>query len=340
MDRNTQRALALGLGIAGTLGARALSRRRSADLSGGVAVITGGSRGLGLVLARVLAAEGMRLVLCSRYAAELERARRDLEARGATVHVETCDVTDQAQVRALAEAARTRFGRVDALINNAGIIQAGPMEVMTVADYEEAMRIHFWAPLFTTLEFLPDLREARGRIVNIASVGGKIAAPHLLPYCASKFALVGLSEGLRAELAQYGVSVTTVCPGLMRTGSHLNAYFKGQHRQEYAWFSISDSLPGSSISAESTARRIVCGMKRREAELVLSLPAQVAVLFHGLFPGETADFLGAVNRLLPKAGGIGTERRRGHQSQSPLAPEWVTTLSDQAAARNNEVPAA
>src|SRR5204863_5194639 len=123
-------------------------------------------------------------------------------------------------------------------------------------------------PLFTTLSVLPAMRrQGEGRIVNISSIGGKIAVPHLLPYDASKFALTGFSEGLRAELLKDGIYVTTVCPGLMRTGSPRNADFKGQHEAEYAWFSIGDSLPGMSMSAEAAAERIVTAFRQGEAEV-------------------------------------------------------------------------
>src|SRR5204863_2590958 len=126
----------------------------------------------------------------------------------------------------------------------------------------------------TTLDVMPDMRARReGRIVNISSIGGKVSVPHLLPYSASKFALVGLSEGLRAELAKDGIVVTTVCPGLMRTGSPRNAQFKGQHRAEYAWFTLSDSMPFFSQSAERAARQILSACRHGEAEVVLSLPA-------------------------------------------------------------------
>src|SRR5437868_10247139 len=180
-----------------------------------------------------------------------------------------------------ARAARARFGRIDVLVNNAGTIEVGPMEVMTLDDYEKAMRTHFWGPLYMVLAVLPEMRARKeGRIVNVSSIGGKISVPHLLPYCASKFALTGFSEGLRAELAKDGIVVTTVCPGLMRTGSPLNAFFKGQHQAEYAWFSISDSLPISSISAQRAARQIVRACKNGDAEVILSVPAQLAALFH------------------------------------------------------------
>jgi short-subunit dehydrogenase len=176
-----------------------------------------------------------------------------------------------------------------------------------------------------------------GRIVNISSVGGKISVPHLLPYCASKFALTGLSEGLHAELARDNVLVTTVCPGLMRTGSPRNAQFKGKHRAEYAWFSIADSTPVLSTSADNAARKIVDACRRGDAELIFPALTRLAVSFDGLFPGVTAEILGQVNRTLPDAGGVGTERVRGAESQSRVSPSPLTALGDRAAARNNEL---
>src|SRR5437879_7816866 len=120
----------------------------------------------------------------------------------------------------------------------------GPIESMNTEYFEEAMLTHFWGPLYSILAVLPEMKaQRRGRIVNISSIGGKISVPHMVPYSASKFALAGLSEGLRAELARHNIVVTTVFPGLMRTGSPVNAMFKGQRPQEYAWFAISDSLP-------------------------------------------------------------------------------------------------
>jgi short-subunit dehydrogenase len=229
------------------------------------------------------------------------------------------------------------FGGIDVLVNNAGKIEVGPMQVMTLDDYREAMQTHFWAPLYTIMAAMPVMRrQGGGRIVNISSIGGKLSVPHLLPYSASKFALTGLSEGLRAELARENIIVTTICPGLMRTGSPRNATFKGEHRAEYAWFTISDSLPLISMQAERAARRIITACKRGEAEVVLTVQAKLAVLFHGIFPGLTSDLFRLVNRLLPAAGGIGTARAKGYESESALAPSWLTALSERAAANNNE----
>jgi NAD(P)-dependent dehydrogenase (short-subunit alcohol dehydrogenase family) len=340
VKKKQQDKLMLALAGAGALLAtRALARKLTEyDLDGKTVLITGGSRGLGLVMAREFAREGARVAICARDAEELDRARMDLVRRGARVIAVPCDITDREQVDEMVRAVSERFGRIDVLVNNAGVIEVGPMEVMTLEDYEQAMKTHFWGPLYTTLAVLPEMRErASGRIVNITSIGGKISVPHLLPYSASKFALVGFSEGLRSELKKDGVVVTTVCPGLMRTGSPRNATFKGQHRAEYAWFSISDSLPVSSMSASRAARQIVEACKRGDAEVVLSIQAKMAVRFHGLFPGLTADLLGLVNKLLPAPGGIGTLRAKGKDSESDMSPSWLTTLSEQAAARNNEI---
>ena len=309
------------------------------DLAGKTVLVTGGSRGLGLVLARGFAAEGANVAICARDPRALERARADLAARGASVIAFPCDVTDRSQVKELVEVVTGHFGRVDVLVNNAGVIQVGPLEVMTLEDFEQALAAHFWGPLYAALAVLPQMRARReGRIVNISSIGGKVAVPHLVPYCASKFALAGLSDGLRAELAKDGVVVTSVFPGLMRTGSPRNATFKGQHRAEYAWFAISDSLPVTSIGAERAAAQIIRACRRGRAELVITTQAQAAVKFRALFPEAAADALTAVNRLLPAPGGIGRARAKGRESESALAPSVLTTLTEWAARRNNEVP--
>jgi NAD(P)-dependent dehydrogenase (short-subunit alcohol dehydrogenase family) len=337
-EKNALMLAAVGAGA--LLAARAAFRRwQEYGLRGKTVLITGGSRGLGLVMAREFAREGANVALCARDREELERARENLAEQGARVLAFPCDVTDRSQVRELVEVVTGHFGRIDVLVNNAGVIQVGPIEEMTLEDYEQALNIHFWGPLYLMLAVLPQMRERReGRIVNISSIGGKIGVPHLVPYSASKFALAGLSEGVRAEVAKDGIVVTTVYPGLMRTGSPRNASFKGQHRAEYAWFAISDALPVTSIQAERAARQIVSACKRGEAELIITTQAVAAVKFHQLFPEASADLLALVNRLLPGPGGIGRKRAKGKDSESALAPSILTALNDRAAVRNNEVP--
>ena len=336
-------AVAGGMAVAGTaVGAALLARailgsRRCYEVHDKAVLITGGSRGLGLVLAREFARRGARVAVCARSAAELERAKSDLWSRGYQLITAVCDVTDRQQVQKTVESITNQLGRIDILVNNAGTLAVGPVDTMTLQDYEASMDVHFWAPLFTMLAVLPEMRRRReGRIVNISSIGGKISVPHLVPYSAGKFALAGLSEGLRAEVAKDNVFVTTVYPGLMRTGSPRNADFKGKHRAEYAWFSLSDALPVFSIGAERAAREIVNGCERGTARLVLSLPAKLAIKLHELFPAVSMTALETVQKLLPGPGGIGTERAKGRESHSLVSRSWLTLLDERAAQRNNQ----
>ncbi|HEY9860847.1 MAG TPA: SDR family NAD(P)-dependent oxidoreductase [Candidatus Obscuribacterales bacterium] len=317
-------------------------RERSYDLNNKTILMTGGSRGLGLVMARQLIQQGARLAICARDEAELERARHELvDQRGGQVLALPCDVTDQAQVEQLVQQVRDRFGAIDILINNAGTDIVGPMDTLTLQDYDDAMKLHFWAPLYTTYAVLPEMRQRReGRIVNVSSIGGKVVSPHMVAYCASKFALTGFSEAMRTELAQEGITVTTVCPGFIRTGVVDHVIVKGQNRKEFAWFSISDSLPLISTSAENVARQTIAALRRGDAEIVISLPAWLTVRLYGVFPGLTTNLLSLSNRLLPKTGGIGQERALGRDSHSFWSPSWLTFLSNRAARRNNEIPVA
>jgi short-subunit dehydrogenase len=329
-------AIGLGAVVAGSL---LMNKKEKYSFRDKVVLITGGSRGLGLVMARLLAKEGARLAICARDVDELERARLELADFGTDVLAIPCDVTYRSQVTRMINEIRSHYGRIDVLINNAGVIQVGPMEAMTIQEYEETMKTHFWAPLYTMLSVIPHMRErGEGRIVNIASVGGKVSLPHLIPYSASKFALVGLSEGMHAELKKEGILVTTVCPGLTRTGSPRNVIVKGQHEKEYAWFDVVDSLPTNSMSAENTAAQILEACKRGDAELITTLSGKFISAFHGLFPGATADLFSLINRILPEADEPGsTDRKRGYESQSAAAPSVLTVLSDKAAEKNNEM---
>ncbi|HEX5475474.1 MAG TPA: SDR family oxidoreductase [Vicinamibacterales bacterium] len=328
--------LAAGAGAA-AIGARLARRRHAIAFGGRVVVITGGSRGLGLVLARQFAAEGARVALLARDPAELARARADLEARGAAVHTERCDVRRRADVRAAVESVLGRWGTIDVLVNNAGVIQVGPFVHMTHEDFENAMATHFWGPLHLMLEAIPIMRQRRfGRIVNIASIGGRIAVPHLGPYSASKFALVGLSDAARAELDRDGIRVTTVSPGLMRTGSPINAQIKGQHQAEFAWFAIADSVPGLSIRAERAAHQIVEACRFGDPELTITPQARLAAIADAVAPGAVARAMMLATRLLPGPSAAGDEIRKGRDSRSRWAPSIVTALGNRAARANNE----
>lgn len=330
--------MAAGAFVAG----REVSRRLwPADLHGQVALVTGGSRGLGLLIARELAEAGCRLAICARDEPELRRARADLEARGAEVETLVCDVSQRDDAVRMVEQVTRRFGRVDILINNAGIIQVGPLETATLDDFEQTMGVMFWGTVYPTLAVLPQMRVRRsGRIVNITSIGGKISVPHLLPYCSAKFAAVGFSEGLAAEAARDGITVTTIVPGLMRTGSHVHAVAKGNQEAEYGLFSLAASLPLVSMDAERAARQVVAAARRGESVRFLGVTATLAARFHGLFPGTTVELAGLVNRLLPRADGRGRAGAPGLRVRERLDSrllEAATTLGRRAAERFNQL---
>ncbi|HEX5472187.1 MAG TPA: SDR family oxidoreductase [Lacipirellulaceae bacterium] len=326
--------------VAGAYGvARAgIAAARRFDFRNRLVVITGGSRGLGLLLARRLADEGAALVLCAREKKELAIAAEELQPRCPFVVTYTTDLTQKADVNELFDRIRREVGSVDVLINNAGIIQVGPAETMSEADFARAMAIHFWAPLLCMERVLPDMRRrGEGRIVNISSVGGQIAVPHLASYCASKYALSGLSQSLRYELIKDGVYVTTVCPGPMRTGSPRHALFKGQHRAEYAWFSIGGAMPLISMNANSAARQIIRACRYGRARVTLSVPAKVGVIANTLAPELTSDLSSLVAAMLPSRGGNGRTTVQGSEAQSAWSPSVLTTLNERAAVRNNEI---
>lgn len=314
-----------------------IQRRKFITLQGKVVLVTGGSRGFGLAIAEEFAKEGAKLVLCSREEDELARAQTKFAEFGTDVLTVQCDVTQPEQVQQMMIEATAHFGQIDILVNNAGIISAGPWHTLTRSDFEESMNIIFWGTYNTTMAILPQMRtRGNGRIVNIASVGGKVSVPHLLSYASAKFAVVGLSEGLHAELAQEGIDVITVAPGLMRTGSQVNAVIKGdKNKEEYTLFSLIDTLPISSISVQRAAKQVVNATKRGDTELIITASAQILARLHGAFPGLITDILTVSTRFLPK--GEGTARHLGSESETPISKSPLTTLGQKASQEYNEL---
>jgi len=344
------KALAPLLTAGALAGAAALRARRTPDdLRGEVAVVTGASRGLGLLLASELARNGCQLVICARDSAELDRAAARLRSDGAEVTAVACDVTDEATPDRLVQTALDRYGRLDIVVSNAGIIQVGPVAAdtpeqaaATAERIQTAVDTMALAPARLALAALPVMRaRGHGRIVTIASIGGKLSVPHLLPYGTAKFAAVGFSEGLRAELGRGPVTVTTVVPGLMRTGSHEQARFTGQAGKEFTWFSLGASAPLISMDAERAAQQIVAAIRERRAEIILTPAGQLVSRVAGLAPGLTSDILHLVQQLALPAGRGGEDETPGHDLD-PAVPrpifDRLTTLGRAAARRFNERP--
>lgn len=314
-------------------------------LAGRTALVTGSSRGLGLLIAGELADRGCRVMLCGRDELSLERALRQLRGRPGEVAAHSCDLTDRDSPARLVAAVRERFGAdVDLLVNNAGQIQVGPVSVMREQDFRRAHELMTMAPLRLVQAVLPSMRaRGAGSIVMICSIGGRVPAPHLLPYVAAKFAITGLSEGLAAELAQDGIRVTTVVPGLMRTGSQTAAEFAGRAGSEYAWFATAASLPLVSMDATRAARRIVRAVQHGRRELVLTPLAKAAVLAHGVAPATTGRALGLTARMLPAAGdapehGVPGFRAAARHRQG--GPVHLLTVLGRRASRDHNEPTA
>lgn len=338
-------AIAAGAALLGVAAVAAVMsdvrRSRARRLRGKIVLITGSSRGLGLAMAEEFARLGARIVLTARDQDELERARQWLLASDTVegpeqVLVIPADLRKQEEAEYLVHRVAETWGEVDVLVNNAGVITVGPVESQQVRDFHEVMDSNFFTGLHCTMAVLPKMLDRRrGSIVNITSIGGKVAVPHLLPYTASKFAAVGFSEGLHAELRSKGVHVLTVCPGLMRTGSHLNAVFSGDPEREYRWFSLGATLPGASVSARRAARRIVRAVLARETEIAITLQAAMVARLAPLAPGVTAMGMSIANRFLPVPQEKG-EPRRGAEVRGREAPT-ASSIGWSAAQRYNEI---
>ncbi len=337
--RHTRAWFVAGFGIGSAL---ALARRLArVQLEGKVALVTGGSRGLGLVLARQLGERGMRVVITARDEEELERALARLTKGGIDATALPGDVTDEEGMATLVADVEENIGPVDVLVNNAGIIQVGPAETMRLEDYRRAMDVMFWGALNAAEAVLPRMRERRrGTIVNITSIGAAVGVPHLAPYDAAKFALRGWSEALGAEAAKHRISVVTVVPGLMRTGSFGHALVKGRRYAEASMFSLAASLPLLTVSAERAARRIVRAIEHRERFVVIGTPAKLLRLAHALMPGAVVRSFGLLNRFMPppEEGARDSMPLPGELFRRGLARSILTGLGDRAARRYNEDP--
>jgi NAD(P)-dependent dehydrogenase (short-subunit alcohol dehydrogenase family) len=302
----------------------------------------GASRGLGLLIARELLDRGHDVVMTARSADELEAAARRLSGRGRQVHTRVCDVRDRAAVDAVVDEVERAIGPIDVLLSVAGIIEVGPAETMTPEVFDDAIDTMTRGPIHAALAVLPAMRRrGRGRIGTVTSIGGMVSPPHLLPYATAKFGAVGFSDGLAAALSGTGVTATTIVPGLMRTGSHQRARFRGDAKAEYAWFAPAASMPLLSMDADRAARRIVTGVLAGRPMVVLTPLAWVGIRVRGLAPATTTRLMGWTGRLLPgqpSRGGRHAVEGRDAATAVGAVLRRLTTLGDKAARRNNEIP--
>jgi short-subunit dehydrogenase len=326
------------LGVAGVATALWLIRRRRHAFAGKLALVTGGSRGLGLHIARELGHRGAIVVICARNEAELERAAHWLARAGADVYYHVCDVSDREAVARMIQDVELEHGPIDVLVNNAGIIHVGPATAITVDDLHEAMDTNFWGAVHTVDAALPGmLARHQGQIVNIASIGGIAPVPWMLPYSASKSALMGYSNALHHDLAREGIAVTTVAPWVMRTGGPVNATFKGSARRKaFAAFALADVTPGVAVDVRAAARIVVAGIVARRSLVFVGWSSRLLAAAFGVAPRMVSAAFALAAHALPRsftkvgesgrsiARGLGktgravAERSRSRNNQPPL----------------------
>jgi NAD(P)-dependent dehydrogenase (short-subunit alcohol dehydrogenase family) len=320
----TQNKIAIGAAAAaGALwGLRALLRaRRWIELKDRVVVITGSDSGFGLIQARQAAEQGAMVVLAARDGEALQKAAETIERSGAreVIAVPT-DVANEQDAERLIQITMARFGKIDVLINTAGLMLVGAEPTLTIDDFRTLMDVNFWGAVYTTRAALPFMRQAQfGRIANVSSIGGRLAAPHMLPYTTSKFALTGFTKGLRPEALRDNVYVTGIYPSLIRTGGHTHAWFKGNLEAEYAWFSLGDVLPGVAKSAESAARMAIQAIKGGDPEVIIGLAARLPIAIDALMPNWSAEMLGLLEHSLPDPANLGASAVQGKDIHGAIA---------------------
>jgi short-subunit dehydrogenase len=249
-------------------------------------IITGASDGIGAEMARQLAATHRKeagLVLAARSADKLEAVAAQCRALGAEVHVAPMDVSDRVQCQALANLAVTKFKRIDALINNAGISAQALFDEVKPEDlewYEKLMRVNHWGAVWCTHAALPHLKASRGHIVAVSSLAGLVGVPGRTAYSATKFAMTGFFEALRTELKGAGVSVTTAYPGVVATEIRYRGYnAAGQPAGK------SGLKEEGAMSVEECARLIIEGMNGRKREVVMTAKGKLGRLLKIIAPG-------------------------------------------------------
>ena len=265
-----------------------------------VAIITGASTGIGKALALDLARKyKARLVLNARGQAELEAVAAKVAELGGESAI-VCGDISSADVRGkLVETAKSKYTSVDLLVNNAGFARPGPMQAINMQDWRDVFEVNFFAPVDLVYAVLPDLLASKsGKVVNIASVAGKLAFPGSVCYASSKFALTGFSEGMAAELGPKGVDVITVCPGLVRT----EFFRKNKNAQDLTAMAEQRDLSGwvvkhlISISSEQAAREILQACEHGGCrEIVLTGPGVFLERLAGIYPPAAW----ALSRLVP-----------------------------------------
>ena len=238
-----------------------------------IAIITGGASGIGYAVARELARRGSVLVLADINAEGVERAAADITGAGGKARATRVDVTKADEVQKLVKETAEEYGRLDYIFNNAGIAIIGEVRDMTLDDWRRIVDINLWGVIYGTMAAYPlMIEQGFGHIVNIASVAGLIGIPTFASYCTTKHAVVGLTTSLRPEAAAFGVKVSVVCPGFIRTELFENSTLLKANREE-----ATSTAEKAAIKVETAALKIVSGVEKNKS--IINFPASARFLW-------------------------------------------------------------
>ncbi|NET31877.1 MAG: SDR family oxidoreductase [Cyanothece sp. SIO1E1] len=251
------------------------------------ALITGASQGSGRATALLFASKGYDVAIAARQPERLEAIADEIRALGRRAIAIPTDVGDPQQVEALISDALTTYAHIDVLVNNAGICLTGSMEKTTLQDWQQIMATNFWGYVYTIQALLPHLlAQGHGHIVNVGSFGGKMPLPNMTAYCASKYAVTGLTETLQLELAPQGIQVCAVHPGVIKSSFLERALFRGQTQQDSQQLrqQMSTLLESSWVSSpDDIAKAVWEAIEQKRSEVVVG-PVAIATEAYRLFP--------------------------------------------------------
>ena len=264
------------------------------DFSGKVVVVTGASSGIGEALAVAFARAGAAVVLTARDAARLAAVEQRCVALGAVAWSHRADVTDATQMQALARAVQERHGAADVLVNNAGVVMSGLLVDVEPADWTRLHQINVMGVVNGCRAFLPRMveRGQGGHVVNMASAAGIVGLSGMSTYSATKFALIGLSESLRAEMRRHRIGVSVICPSYVRTPIASKVKIVGALDTERTRKRIAQTFEKNSVTAEHVAQRTLDAIRKNRAITPVGRDAKLGYFFKRLAPGFLARVMG------------------------------------------------
>jgi NAD(P)-dependent dehydrogenase (short-subunit alcohol dehydrogenase family) len=252
-----------------------------------IAIITGGASGIGYAVAKELARRGSVLVLADINAEGAEKAASEITGAGGKARATCVNVTKADEVEKLVKETAEEYGRLDYIFNNAGIAIIGEVRDMTLDDWRRIVDVNLWGVIYGTMAAYPlMIEQGFGHIVNTASVAGLVGLPTFASYCTTKHALVGLSTALRPEAAAFGVKVSVVCPGFIRTELFENSIVLNAKREE----AVSKAEPAA-IKVEQAALKIVSGVEKNKSIINFPKSARIGWWLHRLHPSLLSSLM-------------------------------------------------